>query len=216
MSNNSVSLRRTTPPKMIINFTEQEDTDTDTDDDTDEEHDIDINNLNVDMTAQLKEALKDAYFTYIKNIAISRLENLYYFNYYYLKDFFREGITEEIFKELAERESQDIIKICFTQNGLKELVEYYLNHYEFEELINEDLQELKEDFYFDHIKDELENYDDLKDLTDILNQPNTTQEEFIKMLTNDDNTSDLSEFNIYKYIQNDLSNDLYNEIEENI
>jgi len=159
-----------------LNYIENNDTDTNDDTDTDDDEEGGVNdayaplapfnifNLSIEEDAELKDRLRDIYNKYLINLATQDMDYLYLWDYDRLKYYFKECITEEVFNSLKELENnQIIIDVCFKEGGITDLVDAYINNYEFIERVGDDLRDLGNDFY-DYVADEIEGVEILQRL----------------------------------------------------
>ena len=108
----------------------------------------------------VKDALTDAYYKYQENHFITYTESLYYFQYGFVRDYLRSGISEDAYICICEKEDlRMLLDVCYTEQGLKDLLEYLFYHYEYNENIDENLRELGDDFYNDYLKEAFIEYD---------------------------------------------------------
>lgn len=108
----------------------------------------------------VKDALTDAYYKYQENHFITYTESLYFFKYDFVRDYLRNGISEDAYICICEKEdTRMLLDVCYTEQGIKDLLQYLFYHYEYNENIDEDLRELGDDFYNDYLKEAFIEYD---------------------------------------------------------
>ena len=168
-----------------------------------------LNDIPDNIIDEFNEILLYEYERLQNRLATFKFENIYLFDYYFMKPYLKNTITEEKYNNICELEDVDLF-LLMLDCDVKEIIENYLGSYDFIESVVDEIRENDDDDIINEISDHLKDREELKHIYHLINN---NKEEFYDFILNEKESDieDIINYCRHNYNNYDTIDDIYTE-----